>query len=227
MKNILLLDTETTGTDESAVCIEVAVALYSIEHAAVTRSYSSLIQHGTNEAEHVNRIPVGLLASAPAAPIVWTGVARFAAQADAIVAYEAAFDERFVPAEATCGKPWICARADLIYPCASTSKSLIALALAHDVGVASAHRAFADVDLLARLFTRVKDMGCDLEAMLARGLRPKGRFVVAERGFDAARNALAKEHGFTFDYDSKEWSRTMAVEDADNLPFRVFGPVAP
>lgn len=66
MKNILLLDTETTGTDESAVCIEVAVALYSVEHAAVTRSYSSLIQHGTNEAEHINRIPVGLLASAPA-----------------------------------------------------------------------------------------------------------------------------------------------------------------
>jgi hypothetical protein len=51
MKTILLLDTETTGTDERAVCIEVAVALYSVEYAAVVRSYSSLIRHDANEAE--------------------------------------------------------------------------------------------------------------------------------------------------------------------------------
>lgn len=221
MNTILLLDTETTGTDEQAVCIEVAVALYSVEHASITRSYSSLIQHGASEAEHVNRIPVVLLASAPAAPIVWTGVARFAAQADAIVAYGAEFDRRFVPAEAAQGRPFICAMGDLQYPRSDKRMTLTALALAHDVGVASAHRAFADVDLLARLFTRAKEMGCDLEAMLARGLRPKGRFIVAERGFDAARNALAKEHDFAFDYDSKEWSRTMAIEDAEALPFRV------
>lgn len=221
MKNILLLDTETTGTDEHAVCIEVAVALYSVEHAAVTRSYSSLIHHGVNEAEHVNRIPVGLLASAPAAPIVWTGVARFAAQADAIVAYGAEFDRRFVPAETAQGRPFICAMDDLAWPRADKRMTLTALALAHDVGVASAHRAFADVDLLARLFTRVKDMGCDLEAMLRRGLRPKARYVVADRAFDEARNALVKTHGFSWDPLMRQWSRSMAIEDAEALPFAV------
>lgn len=222
MKTILLLDTETTGTDEHAVCIEVAVALFSVEHAAVTRSYSSLIQHGTNEAEHVNRIPAGLLASAPAAPVVWTGVAKFMAQADAIVAYGAEFDRRFVPPVAPQDMcPWICAMDDLQYPRSDRRMTLTALALAHDVGVASAHRAFADVDLLARLFTRVHGMGVDLEAMLRRGLRPKARYVVAERGFDEARNALVKANGFSWDPLMKQWSRSMAIEDAETLPFRV------
>jgi hypothetical protein len=61
----------------------------------------------------------------------------------------------------------------------------------------------------------------DLEAMLARGLRPKARFTVAERGFDEARNALVKANGFTWDASRREWSRTMAIEDAEALPFRV------
>jgi hypothetical protein len=71
------------------------------------------------------------------------------------------------------------------------------------------------------LFTRTKELGCDLVAMLRRGLRPKGRFVVAERGFDEARNAMVKAAGFTWDAGRREWSRTMAIEDAEALPFRV------
>jgi DNA polymerase III alpha subunit (gram-positive type) len=162
-----------------------------------------------------------LLQTAPLSQAVWGGVAKFAAQADAIVAYGAEFDRRFAPAEAAQGRPFICAMDDLQYPRADKRMTLTALALAHDVGVASAHRAFADVDLLARLFTRVKDMGRDLGAMLARGLRPTGRFVVAERGFDEARNVLAKAAGFAWDAGRREWSRNMAIEDAEDLPFRV------
>jgi DNA polymerase-3 subunit epsilon len=223
MKNILLLDTETGGTHEGAPCIEVAVALYSVEYAAVVRSYSSLIRHGSNDAERTNRIPVGLLLDAPPPQSVWAVVAKFVAQADAIVAYNAEFDRRFVPLVAPQDMcPWVCAMDDISWPRGKGGReSLISLALAHDVGVASAHRAFADVDLLARLFTRVKDMGRDLGAMLARGLRPKGRFVVAERGFDEARNALVKGNGFTWDAGRREWSRTMAIEDAETLPFAV------
>jgi DNA polymerase III epsilon subunit-like protein len=203
------------------VCIEVAVALYSVEYAAVIRSYSSLIKHDSNEADHVNRIPVGLLVDAPEASNVWAGVARFAMRADAIVAYGAEFDRRFVPANIANELPFICAMDDLQYPRADKRMTLTALALAHDVGVASAHRAFADVDLLARLFTRVHGMGVDIEAMLRRGLRPKARFTVAERGFDEARNVLVKAAGFVWDASRKEWSRSMALEDAETLPFRV------
>lgn len=221
MKPILLLDTETTGTDDGAVCIEVAVALYDIQLAAVTRTYSSLIQADSNAAEHINGIAPALLANAPIPQAVWAGVAKFAAHAEAIVAHGAEFDKRFVPSSATNGLPWICSCNDLEWSRPSSSKSLVSIALAHGVGVSSAHRAFADVDVLARLLTRVHEMGADLEALLARGLRPKARFVIAERGFDAARNALAKQHGFWFDYDTKEWVRTMAIEDVSALPFEV------
>jgi DNA polymerase III epsilon subunit-like protein len=224
VNNILLLDTETTGTDEGSVCIEVAVALYSVKHAAVLRSYSSLIQANSNEAVHVNRIPSELLLDAPLPQAVWAGVAKFAAHADAIVAYGAEFDRRFVPDFALCGKPWVCAMDDLHYNRGNGKReSLVSLALAHDVGVASSHRAAADVELLARLFTRTHDMGVDLAEFLAYGMRPKALFVIADRNFNAARNELAKVNKFDWNkpYAPKEWSRTMAIEDAEKLPFAV------
>ena len=222
MENILLLDTETTGTDERAVCIEVAVALYSVEYAAVIRSYSSLIRAESNEAEHVNRIPVGALLHAPSAETAYRRLVAIATGAEAVVCHGAEFDRRMIPAHILADIPWLCSMTDLVFPRGKGGReSLVSLALAHDVGVASAHRAFTDVDILARLFTRAKELGCDLEAMLRRGLRPKGRFVVAERGFDEARNILVKAAGFTWDAGRREWSRTMAIEDAEALPFAV------
>jgi len=222
MKNILLLDTETGGTHEGAPCIEVAVALYSVEYASVIRSCSSLIHAESNEAEHVNRIPVGLLLDAPSAETAYRRLVAIAAGAEAVVCHGAEFDRRMIPAHILADIPWLCSMTDLVFPRGKGGReSLISLALAHDVGVASAHRAFADVDLLARLFTRAKELGCDLEAMLRRGLRPKARFAVADRGFDEARNALVKAAGFTWDAGRREWGRTMAIEDAETLPFRV------
>ena len=44
LETVLILDTETTGTDDSAVCIEVACILYSVTHAAPIRSFASLIR---------------------------------------------------------------------------------------------------------------------------------------------------------------------------------------
>ncbi len=112
---------------------------------------------------------------------------------------------------------------DLAWPCASSSKALASVALAHDVAICSAHRAAADVDILARLLTRIAAHGVDLAAFLARGLRPKARYITADSGHDEARNAMFKLAGFRWDQREapRQWSRMMAIEDAAALPFAV------
>jgi len=219
--NLLLIDTETTGLDDSAQCIEVACVVYNLRHAAVVRSFSSLIQAVDNAAESLNRIPAALLAEAPPASRVWATVAKFVEMADCLVAHGAEFDQRFVPAAVVSGKQWVCSM-DLAWPRQQKpGESLVKLALAHDLGVSSAHRAAVDCDLLARLLTRVRELGVDLDAFIARGLRPKARFVVAARDYDPARNEQAKEAGFRWEPARKEWWRVMAVEDTAALPFDV------
>jgi DNA polymerase-3 subunit epsilon len=151
---------------------------------------------------------------------VWPIVRRFAERADAIVAHGAEFDQRFVPADATGGKPWICSMHDLLWPRGKPGDSLVKLALAHDLGVSHAHRAAVDVDLLARLLTRVTELGVNLETFLAGGLRPKGRFIVADQSYNPQRNEQAKAAGFRWDGAKKEWWRLMPVDDAANLPFK-------
>lgn len=217
METILILDTETTGIDDAAVCIEVACILYSVTHAAPVRSFASLIRADSNPAEHVNGIPAALLADAPEEGPVWSAVARIGVEAGAVVAHNAEFDQRFQRAFIPGCKPWICSCDDIQWPRVHDSKSLVGLALAHGLGVSSAHRAMTDCDTLARLFTRAAEMGADLGAMLARGLRPKAKFQ-ALVSYDT--NALAKTAGFRWDPDTKRWWRTMAIEDAETLPFK-------
>lgn len=231
MKNVLILDTETDGIDpETNRVLEVGAVLYSLEHATILGCYSALIKGEGNAAEHVNRIPPAALIDARAPNDVWAVVDRWARKADAFVAHNAAFDRGFTPAQVASVLPWICTCHDIEWPGSKVSSpidgartrpgvSLVATALEHGVGVASAHRAITDCLLLARLFERVHEMGHDVPAMLARGLRPKARFVVADSNFDEKRNALAKAAGFR--WEKPHWVRTMAIEDADTLPFAV------
>lgn len=215
---LALLDVETSGLDATDVAIEVAVSLFDTAHASVTESYSTLIRHDSNGAEALNRIPAALLVGARTREEAWGRVARVTAEATAFGAWNDTFDRRFV-SNSIGAKPWFDAM-DLEWPRPCDSRGLVAVALAHDLGVAHAHRAAADVDLMARLLTRARELGADLDAMLAKGLRPRALFEVADRGFDANRNEQAKAAGFRWDAEQKSWRRTMAIEDAAGLPFR-------
>jgi DNA polymerase-3 subunit epsilon len=227
VKRVLLYDTETTGTEEDAVPIEVAVAEYDLEHAAIVRTFSTLIwTDAGNPAEPINRIPGALLARASIAPWAWALVDEFAVDVDAIIAHGADFDRRFVPAgHVLREKPWICSLEDLAWPRSEKTpegfvkgESLVKLALAHDLGVSHAHRAAVDVDLLGRLLTRVREIGTPLLPFLARGLRPKARFQ-ALVSFE--RKDEAKVRGFTWEPETRRWVKSMAIDDVGLLPFKV------
>jgi DNA polymerase-3 subunit epsilon len=227
LKTLLIVDTETTGlSHETDRVIEVAAALYDLEHATPIEFFSSLCRADANPAESVNRIPVGALGRARASNYTWSRVSdlvgcalRLGLDSAVFVAHRAEFDRGFFPAALADRMPWVCSKYDIEWPRSDHGEGLVHVALAHDVPVVAAHRALADVLTLVRLFQRVAEMGHDVQAMLARAMRPKARFVVAERAFDAARNAIVKAHRFAWDANRREWWRQMAIEDAAALPF--------
>lgn len=220
INKVLLLDTETNGLDPSVnKCLEVAVSVYSIPHRAVVDSFSSLMYATSNETEHINQIPLALLLEAPPAEIVWGRVFQRAERCDVIIAHRAEFDRGFSPPELQ-DLNWVCSKFDIVnWPKSSKiGDHLINLCLSHGVGVVHAHRAATDVDLLARLFTRVAELGADVQEMLVLAMRPKKRFV-ASVSFEE--KDKAKDCGFGWNPDRRQWYRMMVPEEADKLPFQV------
>lgn len=230
MRTILILDTETTGLDaRTDHVIEVGCALWSVEHATLIEAWSEIMRSptGVNPAESVNGIPASALMNAADPITVWPLVADMAALADAIVAHGADFDRGFVPTSIRDMLPWICSCNDIEWPGRKLAggieptrerpgQSLVALCLAHGLGVSHAHRALTDVLLLARLLERVAELGHNVGSMLSRGLRPKATFV-AQVSYDDREKARAA--GFRWDAGSRRWLRRMAIDDAAALPF--------
>ena len=217
MKNILIIDVETTGLDPQVdKVLEVAAILYSIPHATVIAAASSIMRSADNAAEFVNRIPSAILVDAPDPIDAWMPVMTLADRADAVTSYNASFDYAFSP-PALQRKPWFCSKDDIAWPKATKpGQTLVALVLAHDLGVATAHRAMADCDLLARLFTRCHELGSDLQVMVTRAMRPKGTFVALVCYDDKNK---ARDAGFRWEPTSRCWKRSMAIEDVAALPF--------
>ena len=217
MNIIAILDVETTGTDpEKDSLAEVAIARFDVKAGKFIDATSRIVCFGdTNEAEAVNGIPVSLGTYGKSLEEATTWVLRSTFPADAIVAHYAEFDSQWFPETET---PWICSCDDIEWPRPSSSKSLLALAVAHGVAVASAHRALTDVLTLVHMFERVHEMGHDLEAMLTRAMRPKALFQAMVSYDDRER---AKEAGFRWEGERKRWVRKVFLDDVAALGFAV------
>lgn len=218
MRTIALLDTETTGLADTDTCIEVSVMVYDLAAASPIRSFSSLIRAEANPAESINRIPVEALRTAPTAESVWRSVAAIVATTEIIVAHRAEFDRRFVAPEIRDAKQWVCSKTEIDWSRGTPGDSLVTLALAHDIGVAYAHRASADVDLLARILTRSHELGVDLVAMMSKAARPRATYR-ALVSFDDKEKAKAA--GFLFDGATKAWTKRLVIGEPHTFPFEV------
>lgn len=212
MNIITIVDTETQGVDPKIDrAIEVAAVKYSIEHACVIESFACLIEADSNAAESINHIPTGVLKYGYSANGTWARLEEIAVGSDAILAHNAAFDRRFIPETVLNSIPWICTLNGITWPKTGDARNLVAIALAHGLGVVDPHRALADCMLLARLLTRCAELGTDVSAMLQRGLRPTAHYqaIVSYEQREAA-----KAKGFQWDASTRRWCRTMAIEDA-------------
>lgn len=215
----LIIDTETNGLEDDAVIIEVGAILYSVTNQCSLQEFSSLLPAESNDAEKINRISVAALAEVEEMSTFFARemLTNMSMCADAYIAHNAEFDSRLIAASALGlpDRPWLCTMSDFKWPLATREQgSLVNLALDHGIGVASAHRALTDCRLIASLFDRMED----LQGMFEIAMRPKGLFQ-AMVPFE--RKDEAKAAGFKWDGAARTWTRTMAVEDAERLPFMV------
>lgn len=218
-KVALLLDTETDGLDpEIHRCIEVAVTLFDLVAGVPISSYASLLWADSNDAEPVNRIPVSALLESPDPAEVWPLVRLAAERADVIVAHRAEFDQGFVPPELAAIRPWVCSKFHIAWPCGKHGDGLVSLALAHGIGVVSAHRALTDVDMLTRLFQRVHSMGVDLSAMVGLAMRPRTKLQALVKYDDREK---AKAAGFSWDGTRRVWWKEVFLDDCTPFDFQV------
>jgi DNA polymerase-3 subunit epsilon len=217
MKTLAIIDSETTGIDPAKDnVIEIGCVLYSIEHRSVISTWSDLVQHTSNEAEAINKIPPATLPLGLPFITAMEILHSFVARADAIVAHRAEFDSAFLPG---LKKPWVCSKFDVEWPQSKVGDSLVFVALAHDVPVTGAHRALTDCLLLARIFENAaKNFGADIQALLVKAMRPKALFQ-AMTSYDE--REMTKQAGFQWDPAAKRWTRKMAIADVEALPFKV------
>lgn len=213
-KNLLLIDCETTGIDpeRDSLC-EVGAILFSVEHKAVIQQLSFLIPVKTNPAEGVNRIPVNLTTSIYYnEDIIKNMLSCMAHYADAYVAHNADFDRQWV-GDLLPDRPWICTCHGITWPNLRPSPSLASLALAYGVPVWAAHRALTDCAYLAHVFERDPQ----LESHIEEGLLPQ---ILLKACVSFADKDLAKEAGFRWMPEAKEWQRKCNERQAASLPFR-------
>lgn len=217
MKRIICLDTETSGVDPAKDSVlEVAVVLYDIPHSAVVATFASLLYTETNEAEHMNEIPLSLLDKHRTPEMIWQHVEELAEEADLIIAHNAEFDRSFCPKKLQAMK-WVCSMSDIVWPKGKPGGTMAATALAHGVPVFSAHRALPDVDTMVRTFQAVSRAGGDVAQMLRDAMKPKSR-IIALVSYEE--KDKAKAAGFKWNGVAKLWERNMRSEEAAKLPFK-------
>ncbi len=219
---LLILDTETSGIDESKhEVLEIAAILYSVDHHCTLQQISTLIPTDldTNPAEAINNISIAAANATPAelSDYLCQTINYWGQIATYVVAHNAEFDRKWFKEHPILAdlydQAWLCTCHDFTWPKQHRQgQKLIDLALAHGIGVSSAHRALTDCQLLAALFDRMDD----LPAMIASATSPKVK-VKAEVSYGDRQ--LAKDAGFRWDGAHKQWVCKLREAELTKFPF--------
>ena len=220
-KNILILDTETTGLDnKNDDCLEVGSILFNVKTRSVLAQQSFLLPVENNNAEKINNIPAEITRLPQPLPEAIKYFESLVRVSDVIVAHNAEFDMKWFGLNKLpqIEKKWICSMDDITWPSErqlKTRPSVRDLALAYGVPVWNAHRALTDCIYLAEVFKRCSE----LEKLLIRALEPKILFR-AEISYEE--RSLAKSAGFRWNDAIKgAWSKRMSRRDMEKLEFPV------
>lgn len=216
MRNILILDTETTGLDANTCSIiEIAAIYYNIPTRSIIQQCSTLIRQDKNEAHHINKISAeSLNESLCDLTLISINLIReMIRNCDAIVAHNTSFDRSFIRMFAplvvpVCDKTWICTKNDFEWPIRKgSSLSLVNIAVEMGVPVVSAHRALTDCTLLASCFDKIPD------------LQERFNETVLEKEIYEALvsyddRKLAVDEGFLWEPKSKKWIKKISSQKA-------------
>ena len=138
------------------------------------------------------------------------------ASADAMLAHNSAFDSGWFGKGVmpTVHVPWLCTMQDFDFGCRGAA-GLRDLAANHGVPIVKAHRALADVELVAGVLAARED----LDELMEHAVAPKIT-VIAKVSFD--RKQEAKDRGFKWNPTRKQWQKklTLAQYSTSAFPFQ-------
>ena len=221
IEKILILDTETTGLDESNdEVIEIGCILFDVSFKCVLSQVSFLLPVNKNEAAHVN----GISADVSNISQPWEDGLNFFLKlvdsSDYIVAHNAEFDKKWFGKGRLpqLNKKWICSLEDINWSFKKSLKtrpSVTDLALSFSIPVWSLHRALSDCFYISEVFKK-----CDnLEEILLKATEPRFLYKALVSYDD---RSLAKKAGFRWNSPVQgAWSKKLTNEEAKNLDFTV------
>ena len=224
---VLGIDLETTGfvpgTDRIT---ELGAVLWDTQEKTPLRLFCRTVQTSvelTPEIQRITGIKPHMVQAPHAIPI---GQALYelhdlAEHADYYVAHNAPFDRSFIEHAAAHFQfplkalPWIDTITDVPYPDSISTRRLGYLAAEHGFLIPFAHRALFDVMAMLKVLS-LYDFAEVVKLQASPTLTIYGR-----HGYE--NNATAKEHGFKWDAESKQWFRNIKEchYTEGMFPFRV------
>lgn len=163
VKNILVVDTETTGLhpDKGDKLIEIAAVLYNLEHKTVLQSLSSLFPCASNPVQHINGISAEASRVSICHNFINDQLRAMIDNSTCIVAHNAPFDRKFVNTmgiEEFEKLPWICTVNDFNWCVPLNRKKLQDVCQAMDVAYVNAHRAMNDCMFMIDCFNKMDNL---------------------------------------------------------------------
>ncbi|MGQ2924224.1 MAG: 3'-5' exonuclease [Hydrogenophaga sp.] len=216
VQRVLVLDTETTGLSHQAdkiielamLCVQVDVAS-GLPFGPVER-FEGFEDPGMPipaVAKEVTGISDAMVRGHRLDDLA---VQALVAQADLIVAHNAAFDRPFVEARFPCfaGKAWACSFADIDWKAAGAGSSKLS-ALAQDHGwFYDAHRALVDCHALLQVLAQpVQGAATGLARLMAAAAKPSFKLRATGSPFES-KDPL-KARGYRWDAEAKVWFCTL------------------
>lgn len=163
VKNVLILDTETTGIHPSnAELIEVGALLYNLQYKKVIQTCAAFLPCKDNAAFHINYIEPEWTQQANGHGAIEM-ILEMAYEADCIVAHYAQFDKMFMATRIVAHHdfweiPWVCTKSDFRWPVPLARRKLMDVCNAMGVPYVDAHRALTDCQFLADCFSKIGDL---------------------------------------------------------------------
>jgi DNA polymerase-3 subunit epsilon len=216
VKNLLIVDTETTGLDpdQGAECIEIGAILYNVPSRAILAQVSTLLpvkENGQQDVHGIELFETGELTSDISDGAI-NLISAMVGESDYAVAHNASFDKQFF---AVGNLLWLCTYEDFSFPPYKNS-NLVNLALSHGIAVKSAHRALNDCGLIAEIFSKRDDLDALIEAAIVRAKSPK---VWVEALVSYADKDKAKAARFEWKPEGRLWVKLMKECDLETLNF--------